>query len=368
MIFIVSMGLGIFKRGLESHARDLFDNLKENPSLEIKLLKGGGKSKNNEIRIWSLPWGSNSNTIISFLTQRTPYQIQNLSFFIGMIWTLWREKPEVLYLGEHLIYERLVALRKRCKLHYKIIFYTGGQIVPSNFDARDSVQYITPFLRGVEAIPVLGSYSSYSTPLFLNLNSEYSFADVEEKQNLKEQHGIPSSSTLVLSVGSIDRSVKRMDYIIQEMCQLDLSFFLVMIGEKHEETEMIRRMAKEKLPNRHLILTVSRSELINWYRIADLFVLASLKEGFGLVYIEALSHGLPVLAHDFPVAKYVLGDYGHFADFTQQNNLEKLIIESSKTPSSMELKWERRRQVETRFSWTNLKSRYIAMLNDKQLN
>lgn len=40
---------------------------------------------------------------------------------------------------------------------------------------------------------------------------------------------------------------------------------------------------------------VNKSKLIDYYRNADVFVLASLTETFGLVYAEALSQGLPVI-------------------------------------------------------------------------
>jgi len=41
---------------------------------------------------------------------------------------------------------------------------------------------------------------------------------------------------------------------------------------------------------------VDDSELERWYRWADVFVLPSTKEGFGVVYLEAWAHGLPVVA------------------------------------------------------------------------
>jgi glycosyltransferase-like protein len=58
-----------------------------------------------------------------------------------------------------------------------------------------------------------------------------------------------------------------------------------------------------------LLGTVSEADLGAWYRAADAFAFPSVKEGFGLVVLEALSAGLPVVASDIPVfAEYLEDD------------------------------------------------------------
>ena len=56
------------------------------------------------------------------------------------------------------------------------------------------------------------------------------------------------------------------------------------VDEKLRAVDFVRRI--EKIP---------KEELIRHYRQADIFVLPSLTESFGLVYAEALSQGVPVL-------------------------------------------------------------------------
>ncbi|MGE3285045.1 MAG: MSMEG_0565 family glycosyltransferase [Pseudonocardia sp.] len=57
-----------------------------------------------------------------------------------------------------------------------------------------------------------------------------------------------------------------------------------------------------------LLGTVSEADLGGWYAAADAFAFPSVKEGFGLVVLEAMNAGLPVVASDLPVFTEYLVD------------------------------------------------------------
>ncbi|MGH2529199.1 MAG: MSMEG_0565 family glycosyltransferase [Actinomycetota bacterium] len=57
-----------------------------------------------------------------------------------------------------------------------------------------------------------------------------------------------------------------------------------------------------------LLGTVPDDELPGWYQAADAFVFPSVKEGWGLVALEALAAGLPVITSDIPVFREYLTD------------------------------------------------------------
>lgn len=54
--------------------------------------------------------------------------------------------------------------------------------------------------------------------------------------------------------------------------------------------------------------TVSERELVEWYNSADGFLFPSVKEGWGLVAMEAMAAGLPLIASDIPVFREYLVD------------------------------------------------------------
>jgi len=114
-------------------------------------------------------------------------------------------------------------------------------------------------------------------------------------------------------------------------------------------------------PGGFSVKSVAYREVFDYYRAADVFALASLEEGFGRVYLEALMHGLPVIAHRHPVAEYVIGDNGYLGDLTRQGELAKLVHEVISEPKDQARMLRRWSSVRDRFSWSALAPSYAAM-------
>jgi len=89
--------------------------------------------------------------------------------------------------------------------------------------------------------------------------------------------------------------------------------------------------------------------------------LGSLVEGFGRVYLEALMHGLPVIAHRHPVMEYVLGDEGRLADLSRPGELAGRLGRELKNEHNDQASWRRWESVRHRFSWPELAPRYHQM-------
>jgi glycosyltransferase involved in cell wall biosynthesis len=95
-----------------------------------------------------------------------------------------------------------------------------------------------------------------------------------------------------------------------------------------------------------------------FYKAADLFVLSSLQEGFGRVYLEALIYDLPVIAHHHPVMQYVVGEAGVLTDLSREGNLTKAIETMLSTPVTS---INRREYVRRKFDWKILANDYLNM-------
>jgi 1,2-diacylglycerol 3-alpha-glucosyltransferase len=361
-IAIACSGLGYIRRGLETFTEDLFHQLRPIEEFQSFLLKGAGKKTSREIPIWHLPRHSLAARIIAKITDKHSFYIQNVTFGLGMIPFLIKNKPAIIYIGEPVLYLCLQLWRNWSGQKFKMIFFTGGQGFPSSFDVQDILHHVTNDLvekANSARIPVA---NQFVLPHFLLLTPNHQLRKGSKKVLLKQKLGLPIDSLIILSVGALDNSVKRMNYVIEEVSNLpESNYFLVLLGEKEQETETVLNYIQQKFPGGNFkIGTLSRQEVNEYYQAADVFVLASLKEGFGLVYLEALAAGLPVLAHDHSTAHFVLQEHAYFADFTRQNALASILLSMSKNDIDS-LRDSRYQFVYNNYSWDVLKEEYLKM-------
>jgi 1,2-diacylglycerol 3-alpha-glucosyltransferase len=78
--------------------------------------------------------------------------------------------------------------------------------------------------------------------------------------------------------------------------------------------------------------------------------------------LEALTYGLPCFAHDYDVARYVLGTHGHMADLEQEGALADLLAPVLAAGRDDAQRHALQRYVAERFSWQSLRAEYVAMI------
>ncbi|MGN0976822.1 MAG: glycosyltransferase family 4 protein [Faecousia sp.] len=121
----------------------------------------------------------------------------------------------------------------------------------------------------------------------------------EEKQCLRRELGMPEEKIAVY-VGRFTRA-KGMDALLKAAPALDRELGIWFIGGEPTQAHLDFCRAHE-LSNVHFVGFQKKEELANYYRAADLLVLPTQSDVWGLVINEAMACGLPVITTNRCVA------------------------------------------------------------------
>ena len=107
------------------------------------------------------------------------------------------------------------------------------------------------------------------------------------------------------------------------------------------------------LVDRSILLTgvISESALPSLYRSADVFVFPSVKEGWGLVVLEAIASGLPtIVSHQAPFTEFLTSHQTLFVDPNAPESIAQAMLKSVQPTVAQSLAQNSRSLLET-YSW-----------------
>lgn len=356
-------GLGSVKRGFETFTQECFDALVDEPSIKLTLFKGAGKSDDKTITLWNLPRSNWKAIQLGKLTRRSSYNIEQSTFFTSFLPYIYSENPDVIFFSDINFGHALWHLRRITKKRYKLLFSNGCPQYPP-FPRWDHIQQLTPFNFELALNMGVPAEKQTLVPYGFQISPQLQKLSYLERKSLRFKLGLPEEQPLILSVGLIDKYHKRMDYVIREVARLpEPRPYLLLLGQQDIEATGIINLGSQLLGNKHFqVRTVEQKEVNDYYKIADIFVLASLKEAFGRVFVEAMSYGLPCLAHDYAVTQYILGKDGYLANFELEGSLTNLmynVLNEYYNEHKINL---RHASIYQRFSWDKLRLSYIKMI------
>jgi glycosyltransferase involved in cell wall biosynthesis len=148
------------------------------------------------------------------------------------------------------------------------------------------------------------------------------FSPGPDGSGLRASLGIPEDAVVTAFVATLDRAhhFKRLDLAIEAVARCGRhgdrtrgdspDVHIVVAGGGELLGEFRAKAARMGIAARaHFLGSVSHAELPGVLRAADLFLLATEPpESFGIVLIEAMSCGLPVIATDYPGVRAVVDD------------------------------------------------------------
>ncbi|MBT2785466.1 MULTISPECIES: glycosyltransferase [unclassified Halomonas] len=128
----------------------------------------------------------------------------------------------------------------------------------------------------------------------------FSQVDESELDALREQLGVSASRKILISVSRISKE-KNIGFILESLAELRSQghedFHLLLIGDGPDREAIQTQIDTLKLTSQAtLVGAVPPERMAHYYHLGDLFVFASTSETQGMVILEAMSAGLPVVA------------------------------------------------------------------------
>lgn len=146
---------------------------------------------------------------------------------------------------------------------------------------------------------------------------------------------------VLLTVGRMDarEQAKGFDEILEIMPRLVSEFpdiVYVAVGDGSDRVRLQEKARALGVANRAIFPGyVSESDKLDYYRLADVFVMPSRLEGFGYVFLEALAMGRPAIASGVDGSREAVrgGDWGLLVDPAQPDNLVAAIRSALSNPT-----------------------------------
>ncbi|WP_432736049.1 glycosyltransferase family 4 protein [Maridesulfovibrio sp. FT414] len=154
----------------------------------------------------------------------------------------------------------------------------------------------------------------------------------ESRNRIRTDLGL-NGCTVIMSTAMLREDVKAESMIdllnaFEKVARLEPEVRLIIAGDG-EARARLEAQARQKTGNKVVFLgRIPRSELYRYYSAADLFAFPGINEALGMVYLEAQSAGLPVVAYSTngPKEAVAHGQTGLLSDEGDINTLAESIL------------------------------------------
>ena len=170
--------------------------------------------------------------------------------------------------------------------------------------------------------------------------------------------GLPEDKPVVLMVSALIESKRTLEGLRAVANIPDAYLVLAGDGPLRDKFDAL---GNQLMPGRFRRMTLPLADMPDLYRSADVMLHPTFFESFGNVYAEALAIGVPVVAHDYEVTRWIFGDgYPGLVDAADEEALTARIASALSDGPGDALR--RSAGAAERFSWSTIAKQYRAFL------
>jgi glycosyltransferase involved in cell wall biosynthesis len=188
------------------------------------------------------------------------------------------------------------------------------------------------------------------------------FMPTSNKEKIRKRLNIPNNKIILFTVRNLVQRMGLENLIIavNDLIKRNADIYLIIGGEGKLKNGLIALSRSFGIENHiHFVGFISEDKLPAYYQMADIFILPTKElEGFGLVTLEAMASGLPVLGTPVGGTNEILGnfDLSFLFKAIDPNSMAQLIMEKYELIKHNPQKWEQisrqcRNFVERNYSW-----------------
>jgi phosphatidylinositol alpha-1,6-mannosyltransferase len=254
-------------------------------------------------------------------------------YLLGVLWVAFKFRPDMIFCGHvyHGPLARIVAAVLRCRLvsqlHGDEIWARLNRNLLAALERSAVVLCVSEHTR--EQYEAQVPYSDNAAVLHNTVGAQFVLGD---RQAAREKFGIGDEYVL-LTVARLDgrQGYKGHDRVLRalpKLAALDGKPLRYLIAGTGEDKSRLVMLAQELnvADQVDFLGAVAETDLPDLYRAADLFVMPSTGEGFGIVFIEAMASGTPALGLAVGGAPDALA-HGELGDAVQLATFEASLAE-----------------------------------------
>lgn len=281
----------------------------------------------------------------SWYSARSKFQtaLSILIFCARTLWLTLREKPDIVYFS-HPYPTALIGLVVRLLGRPYVVHTHGSELIrPRTFAAsrlrrlamRKASRVVCTSNWGKDVVVRLG----VSPGSVFVMNPKLDMAKFQKPAGLdafKQREGL-AGKKVVLTVGHIIRG-KGQHLVIEGMPEIARSFpdAVYVVAGTGPDVESLKRLASERGIADRVVFPGNR-DIVSFYHACDVFILPSLYESFGIVYIEAGACGKPVIGTNNGGVADAVAD-GESGLLVETGNVEAIVWALKKLLADVELR------------------------------
>ncbi|MDJ0734444.1 MAG: glycosyltransferase [Nostocaceae cyanobacterium] len=287
-----------FKGGIQTYLHDLLEAITEKlAEFQIEAYNKLDKNKSQECL--------NSNNLRFYFYGNTPNAIRSIYFAFSLIVESVKKHPKLIICGHINFAPVAYWVYRLTGIPYWILVYgvdvwnVKSEIKQKALKSADKIISISGYTRD-RLLQEQNLHPKQISLLPVTFDANR-FKITPKPKYLLERYGLNSNQPTILTVARLSscEAYKGYDRVISALPQIreqipNIHYLLVGGGD---DRPRIEQLVQNLNLQDHVTLTgfIPDEELVDHYNLCDVFAMPSKKEGFGIVYLEALACGKPTL-------------------------------------------------------------------------